>query len=377
MNEPARPFAFFHLLKRLAIPIWGDDKSNLRAPNVVWILVFCPQLFEVDLGVYIDPADADFLLENSPSLSGISNVKHLSLAIRFIISGSSDKRNWLGSVKEGGKSCNKMTRSIMNLLNLTKGLITLDLIQTPSGTRLAPPHNLKAFASCLSSLHRSFSTLQTLRTIGIGPEGDKSFDTDYSVFKILKYLYVDQASLFWLWFHRNIRLPLSLEVVVLPFYALGLFDSVPLDISVDEENYLAKFLKTRSLPMLREVIVPTQLINMKPRSNEAESPALQKIWRERRAALEKESISTSGKVKLTTAKPGDIGEYRSVCISLRVGIESTHRESLFFHFLITFPSQSKILRMVRSTTCRLLPGFHPNESWKRCSKNSRRRNGST
>lgn len=88
-----------------------------------------------------------------------------------------------------------MTETIYNLLSVTRGLDSLELIATQTGTSDA----VTVQTGCLASLTQSYSTLKHLRLLRFGTALDErrnvQSDTDLSKFKALKISGMDYMTL--------------------------------------------------------------------------------------------------------------------------------------------------------------------------------------
>ena len=157
----------------------------------------------------------------------------------------------------------------------------------------------KASTNFLIHLHKSHHSLRHLRLMG-GFNKVGRFDRClYNLFRDVRVLTLDLLTLKFLFEHPCIALPSSLEILCLPGYCLGWPDVFLEDI------ILAPLLQCQSLPRLKEVAVPSRATGFD--GEEADS-SRQMAWAERRKQLRESEIFTSGKVKLTELKLGEVGE---------------------------------------------------------------------
>lgn len=281
-----------HSLKKLFIPFWGNLNLNLKAKNVLWILVFCTGLRFAALGCVFDLNDFKCLAEFSDTFSGLSQVVKLSLGMNFTATESirryGDKsvgRQWIGG--------NKKSQAVFHLLKVTRNLQSLELNHHLSDkgekTSIKP--------DCLSALKTSFKSLENLRLFGIGfdPEGYKA---EFSRFVTVKVLSIDTLMILSLPKSLDVKLPPGLKILCIPYY-YG-------HSSLQEDLELACFLKAGSLTTLESVVVPSRPIDRSGVVTGSED--FQKRWLEGRRELKKAETFQSGKVELRFVEPGELSE---------------------------------------------------------------------
>lgn len=260
----------------------------ISARNVVWLLVFCQNLRHVSVGFTVSKADFLFLDEFKTTFEGLSNVTRLAIGAKFLFN-SQKRRWWIGG--------NKTTTAIYNLLLVTKGLTSFELHEYDSES--PSDDDTVVYSSCLMSLSKSFGSLKHLRISLSRVDPLEPYSLKYNAFKTLRIFSVDRLSLWYLREYEAAKLPLSIEVLYLSCYVTEL--STQRD-KLSEERDLARVLKSRSFPNLREVVVPKALIGLDGRPcGDAE---LRVVWAERRKELEALEIFREGKVKLVKEEPG-------------------------------------------------------------------------
>jgi len=197
-------------------------------------------------------------------------------------------------------------------LKVTKGLVALELFSEGTGPRTSAASEA-AYRSddttCCSSVVSnldSFDTLRHVRLFGMEPDQRNPVSTDYSRFNKLRVLTADDNFLAPVEIeHRQspidkrIRLPSSIDSLVLPFHGRGDV------IDPAGELLLVKILKTKLLPNLRTVIVPSKIIDLS--GIEFGSPLQRSDWREGRKQLARLETGRR-RFRLKVAEFGDYGE---------------------------------------------------------------------
>lgn len=291
-------------LRRLTIPAWKEDHFCLNARNVSWILINCSQLEETSLGCVVSMTDFDYLKEHQSRIANLSNVKKLALQTNFVFKHSSRRTLWDLDAEKVWKGGSKKTEAIIHLLSIIKSLTALEVFmveRNANPTFRTPGNRTFLYSTFLPTLHSSLESLHYLRLFHVVGDRDKDISSpNFECFKNLKIFSLDYAVLSHLVeFIEEIKLPSSLEILVLPFYNL-----LALPGQVVEDIQLTKVLKTRTLPNLKQVVIPSKLIDCNARTNHPLE--LQRIWRERRRDLEQAEVFTSGRMTLHKAEPGEI-----------------------------------------------------------------------
>ena len=123
----------------------------------------------------------------------------------------------------------------------------------------------------------------------------------FPLFRCLKTLSLELNFLYFQVDPDTSELPVSLERIILVYYL-----SSGVSFGFTEEELLSQMIKSRFLPNLKEVIVPSTAVG--PDGREVEGSDQLKLWTEKRRELESEEVFKSGKVRLTKADKGCSGE---------------------------------------------------------------------
>lgn len=255
-------------LKKLHIsrlPNPSQERYNLSAINSIWLLLFLPQLKETAFRLFalqITVKDLQILQELNEAFEGLSKVEKLALSMDFV-SQKKDKCTWWGLSTEASKiwlgGINKKSEAVYRLLSVTSHYLkSFDLFDSSGFEEesLSSPH-----LSCLSSLHRSFESLEHLRLLYIDCTRDLRSYPNFTSFKRLKTFTCDMVCLLPFYHLPQIllpTLPTSLEVLSLPYY----INDGDFSLSEQKEDQLLdQVLRSILLPNLKEVHVPLEHVN--------------------------------------------------------------------------------------------------------------------
>lgn len=288
-----QPHSFLvNSLKRLYIG--SSKRDNLTAKNVIWILLFIPHLSTAALKFQFSLECYKFMRDFKDSFVAKSSVKNLSLECEFI---SNDSVSWWDQAM-GFDDGNKKTIAVFHLLFITNQLQTLELASNGLGCS----GETFLFSNCLMKLERSFKSLKHLRIIGLPHfEFEDPSWNFYSNFEAMKLLTADQSFLRTSVDDVNLMLPFSLEVIYLPYYSE----------SCDEDALLLSLVKSKSLPKLREVVVPQLPLDCNGIEHVLH---VKDVWTKNRRLLEEAEIFADGRVKLRKLAEGEVGESEVVCL---------------------------------------------------------------
>lgn len=278
VNGKEIPLTLFSSLKKLHLGgMASRESNNLSTKQVIWILIFAPQLKSAIFGCTMSPSDFDYLSELNQIYNALSGIEHLALFLTFISKAPNSTSRWNrrseSAVEWIGGS--KRSAAIYYLTLVTKGLKSFELwLRDRGGTETLEP----VFHEGLMGLKQSFETLEKFRLFNIGYKNQGSFD--YSSFKNLKFISLLSSSLAPFTYWHDFNLPQSLECIELPSYV---FEEDDIDkYTALEEDTIQDIVKFKNLINLREIIVPSRPINGE--GNEPKSPTIMKLWNERRAA---------------------------------------------------------------------------------------------
>lgn len=126
----------------------------------------------------------------------------------------------------------------------------------------------------------------------------------FPLYLCLKTLSLERRLLYFSVDPISIKLPSSLERLVLSFYlpsSDGSNDFI-------EELHLAQIVRSQVLPNLKEVFVPSAAIGADGELDNPERSKELKLWADRREQLESELVFKSGKVQLRKISVGSKGE---------------------------------------------------------------------
>lgn len=294
------PLPCFASLKKLSILLPRDNSvtNALSASNVVWLLSVCSNLQQASLGCSINYQDFKYLSELHSTFAGLSNVKELALEVAYTEK-SSDRNTWWGLENRRWKGGSKKTEALIHLLQVTKHLRDLEICCKRVGGN--PEDKSDLYTSFCLGLHKSFATLRRLRLLSVRADPNNVKSTDYSRFKNLNLLAAEEYSLK-SFLNLEIKLPLSLERLSLPFYICG----GPAWYEFEELLIMSRLLDLRSIPRLKEVIVPH--LPIRSEGEAVDYNRYQKVWMKKSKKLEDHQIFQSGKVKLRTMKVEEAGE---------------------------------------------------------------------
>lgn len=307
INGKLLPTPFFTSLKKLHIPLWEEEDSPyLNARNVVWLLVFCECLEEASLGYLCSVYDFDsFLSEHVVNLKGSSNVKKLALRPKFVFL-KDDSSTWWGQSQEEAsrswKGGNKKGESIVNLLSITRQLLSLEICYYQ--LKRNPGDETSLQTSVLLELGSSFTSLRLLRLFFFNVNPSDFGSIDFTVFKQLNTLSVDKLALQCLLRFPDYRMPSTIKTLILPCYMYNL--DGPVEGDVEEDILLASVIRSRMFPGLKEVIVPSGMVDFLGR--DLFEITWRPIWEERRTALKEEEAFIKGEVQLREVYPGERSE---------------------------------------------------------------------
>lgn len=293
------PFNLMNSIRKLYIRFSDpeEDELQLSGANVVWLLVFCRHLREVAIKFLFRNQDFHFLSLHHEVFSELSNVERLALDVGFAPQEANQKNFW-DLPKERTKVWkgeSKKTEALILLLSATKNLTGLELRFRGSDppVREEPEINPK----CLSYLQSSFDTLRHLRLFMVAVGSSKVYDADppnYSLFKQLRIITMDQMSLLESLKEDNpASFPATVDTFILPFYMFNL-EQQSIETHIREELYFAWMLRKQSLPGLKEVWVPSSMINTE--GEHFETSKFDEEWRRRRREFEKEEVFTGGRI---------------------------------------------------------------------------------
>lgn len=300
-----RPYPFpIRTLKKLYVGIGMDRSLNLTFKKAIWVLLFCPCLSETALALDLSMNDFRSMLEFRETIAGRSSVKKLALRIQFVFE-DSDRKTWWGLPSEAshnseGGMGNKKTEAVSLLLMVTNQLQCFELFVNVQRSR--PGDHSLVWCNCLSSLSRSFNSLQHLRLFGVPFNGETTPSNCYSNFKTVKLFTLNREGMVGLQAFNNLGLPSSLETIYSPW-----------DMDFTEGSVLCSIIDSRlsSLPNLKELVIPKDAITHDgkphPHGKSAEYVKSRKlvesnkIFRSNRLKLRKVELSETGKLKRTQA----------------------------------------------------------------------------
>lgn len=295
-------------LTKLFIPFVESSTSRLNAKNVVWLLVFT-SIQEGSLGFELSINDYKYLSEYAQSFSNLSKVKKLALRFQFVSEKSDRRTRWksLMEMESTGGYNNQKTEAIALLLSVVDRLSCLEVSLVRAQEEPNPHDDTELILSYLYG-SRFLSSLRHLRLLDLElPTTDLDVSLSliaFPKFNCLETLALDRDSLFH--FTRSItKLPFCLKRIIIHYYQ----PSKEPEESFEEDGFLIQIIESHSLDQLEEVIVPSGLVGPRGELLDAvKYPEHHRVWREKRIELEKAAIFESGKVKLRTMSPGQIGE---------------------------------------------------------------------
>lgn len=298
-NNRLAPLPFLtHSLKKLFIPLWAEGESNLKARNVVWILVFCTGLRSATLGCIFDQKDFKYLAEFSETFSGLSQIQKLALGVDFYVNESTE-RYWDGGVGKQWIGGNRKSQALFNLLKVTKNLQCIEI----NSMRTVSKEKTSINFSCLLALKSSYLSLEYFRLFGVevnqdDPEELKA-NSNFSLFQKVKVMTLSTAVLVILSRNSQFRFPPGLKFLCIPYYGTP---------SIREDTEVTRALKVKSFPSLEVITIPsTRIFKTGTQENYADYD-LRECWLHGRRELEKAEVVKSGKVKLRIVEPGELSE---------------------------------------------------------------------
>lgn len=303
VNGIETPLSLLNNLKRLHLGSFRVEVA-MSAKQVVWILIFCPQLKQAILDMTLNSSDYDYLSEYQEIYGGLSRVEDLAVNVLFTNDDPTSKSRWVKQ-KERNREWiggTKGTEAFVRFLLVTNKLKNSEIGQASAG--VTESMGRTANFEFLHGLRLSFSSLEKLRLLNFRSSSDQHRSIDLSRFLALKSLSMSGDSLDHISEGNDFALPPSLESLEIPFYTWA-----------DEEEWNEmnvtedRSLESRTLPNLKEVVVPS-----KPFSGEGkvpESAGVLDLWRKRRQDLENTEKIKNEAVGLRITKRGEFGEFCS------------------------------------------------------------------
>lgn len=214
-------------------------------------------------------------------------------------------RKELGGVKELNLGSRK-TQALHNLLRVTKNLESCEI---DVDYAVSQKHDTtEASSIAITGLVESSETLKHLRVFGLSRDEHDQPSADYRLFKSLKILTLDCASVMVSCFAIKNCLPISLEILGFDHYSSYWDRNQP---EYEKEDYmLARLITKEYVPNLKTLAVPEFPVNRYYHRNVHAS--YNSAWEKGRAALKSIQSIKSGKIGLHLLKPREIREFEAL-----------------------------------------------------------------
>lgn len=244
------------------------------------------------------------------TFQGLSNVQDLAIRLNYLFD-KTNRRTWWGLASETKQSWKKGSRksdSIFHFLQVTNKLQSFEMWSSRSVDR--KEDQTAIHEDCLDGLHRSFDTLKHLRVFGPQARLPDVSPSDLSRFEACKILSIEHWCLFnYSPFPRR-QFPPGLETICIEYYDFP--DSLEkLDSYLNEEKELVHLLATRSFPNLKQVGVPSRLINTiyeETEGNDEIEGHFKRKWMKNRSELKEYKPIKEGLIKLRLLEAREIGK---------------------------------------------------------------------
>lgn len=175
-----------HSLKRLHIAAQSYPDRGISASKALWLLTFCPRLFQAILGFTMSTKDHQLLKEHSEAFKGKSNVRELAIEVAFSWV-RDDKKTWWGTERQQDYAeGNRKSEAVALFLKVTKNLDSVEIHGSFEGMRPGDP--TPVFSASIAGLDLSVKTLKHLRLINLVPDLGFPVSTKYPNFQTLKIL---------------------------------------------------------------------------------------------------------------------------------------------------------------------------------------------